>query len=104
MKPILFAALAAICAAASTAMARKDGGYCGGHSSAFGVVLALGLTLWATRRAGARLAPGLPGDRARIVAALVIVLVSIPWITAELGFFVGNRVSKQRCEAIVRSR
>jgi hypothetical protein len=48
--------------------------------------------MWATRRAGARFAPRLPGDRARIVAALVIVLVSIPWIAAELGFFVGNRV------------
>jgi hypothetical protein len=59
---------------------------------ALGVALALGLTLWATRRAGARFAPRLPGDRARMVAALVIVLVSIPWIAAELGFFVGNSV------------
>jgi hypothetical protein len=59
---------------------------------ALGVGLALVLTMWATRRAGARFAPRLPGDRARIVAALVIVLVSIPWIAAELGFFVGNRV------------
>jgi hypothetical protein len=59
---------------------------------ALGVALALGLTAWATRRAGARFAPRLPGDRARIVAAVVIVLVSIPWITAELGFFIGNRV------------
>jgi hypothetical protein len=59
---------------------------------ALGAALALGLTVWATRRAGARFAPRLPGDRARIVAALVIVLVSIPWITGELGFFIGNRV------------
>jgi len=59
---------------------------------ALGVALALGLTLWATRRAGARFAPGLPGDRVRIVAAVVILLVSIPWIAAELGFFVGNSV------------
>jgi hypothetical protein len=59
---------------------------------ALGVALALGLTVWATRRAGARLAPRLPGDRARLVAAVVIVLVSIPWMTAELGFFIGNRV------------
>jgi hypothetical protein len=59
---------------------------------ALGVALALGLTVWATRRAGARLAARLPGDRVRIVAAVVIVLVSIPWITAELGFFIGNRV------------
>jgi len=59
---------------------------------ALGVALALVLTMWATRRAGAPFAPRLPGDRARIVAALAIVLVSIPWIAAELGFFVGNRV------------
>jgi hypothetical protein len=59
---------------------------------ALGVALALGLTAWATRRAGGGFAPRLPGDRTRIVAAIVIVLVSIPWITAELGFFVGNRV------------
>ena len=59
---------------------------------ALGVALAVALTVWATRRAGVRFAPRLPGDRARIVAALVIVLVSIPWITAELGFFIGNRV------------
>jgi hypothetical protein len=59
---------------------------------ALGVALALGLTVWAARRAGAGLAPRLPGDRVRLVAAAVIVLVSIPWITAELGFFIGNGV------------
>src|SRR6478735_2666379 len=59
---------------------------------ALGVALALALTVWATRRAGAGLAPRLPGDRVRLVAAAVILLVSIPWITAELGFFIGNGV------------
>ena len=59
---------------------------------ALGVALALGLTVWAARRAGAGLAPRLPGDRVRLVAAAVILLVSIPWITAELGFFIGNGV------------
>jgi len=59
---------------------------------ALGVVLALVLTGWATRRGGARLASRLPGDPARIAAAVVIVLISIPWITAELGFFIGNSV------------
>src|SRR5262245_54815924 len=59
---------------------------------ALGVVLALVLTGWATRRGGARLASRLPGDPARIAAAVVIVLVSIPWITAELGVFIGNSV------------
>ena len=59
---------------------------------ALGVALALGLTVWAARRAGAGLAPRLPGDRVRLVAAAVILLVSIPWVTAELGFFIGNGV------------
>lgn len=59
---------------------------------ALGVALALVLTVWATRSAGAGLAPRLPGDRARMVAAVVIVLVSLPWVAAELGFFMGNSV------------
>jgi hypothetical protein len=59
---------------------------------ALGVALALVLSVWAARRAGGGLAPRLPGDRARVVAAVVIVLVSIPWITGELGFYIGNRV------------
>src|SRR5262245_34567765 len=59
---------------------------------ALGVALAVVLTGWATRRAGARFAPRLPGDPARIAAAAVIVLVAIPWIAAELGFSLGNRV------------
>jgi hypothetical protein len=59
---------------------------------ALGVALALGVSVWAARRAGAGLGPRLPGDRARLVAAAVILLVSIPWITAELGFFIGNGV------------
>src|SRR5262245_23641617 len=59
---------------------------------ALGVLLALGLTVWATRRAGAGFAPRLPGDPVRIVVSVLVVLVSIPWITAELGFFIGNGV------------
>jgi hypothetical protein len=57
---------------------------------ALGVVLALVLTVWATRRAGRSLAPSLPGDPVRVAGALFVVLVSIPWIAAELGFFLGN--------------
>lgn len=53
---------------------------------AVGVVVALGLTVAASRRAGAGFHPRLPGDMARIVAAVVVVLLSLPWITAELGF------------------
>jgi hypothetical protein len=53
---------------------------------ALGVVVALGLTTAATRRAGAGFAPARPWDRARVVLALVVALVSLPWIAAELGF------------------
>ena len=66
-----------------------------------GVVLALSLTIAATRRAGVELAPRRPGDPVRIVAALVVVLVSLPWITAELGFhfpgdlFMGEEVLRE---------
>jgi hypothetical protein len=54
--------------------------------AAAGVALALGLTLAAGRRAGWSFAPPRTGDRARIIAAIVLLLVSIPWITAALGF------------------
>jgi hypothetical protein len=59
---------------------------------ALGVAVALALTVWATRRSGAGFAPRLPGDRARIVLTVLVIVVSIPWITAELGFFIGNDV------------
>jgi hypothetical protein len=53
---------------------------------AIGVVLAFSLTVWATRHAGAAIAPRLRGDPIRIAVAVLVVLVSLPWITAELGF------------------
>jgi hypothetical protein len=53
---------------------------------ALGVLVALGLTVAATRRAGTGFAPRLPGDSARVVVALVVGLLSLPWIAAELGF------------------
>ncbi len=53
---------------------------------ALGVAVALGLTFAAARRAGTSFAPRLPGDRARIAVAAVVVLLSLPWLTAELGF------------------
>jgi hypothetical protein len=53
---------------------------------AVGVVLALVLTVAAARRAGAGFAPVSPGDRVRIVAAVMIVLVSLPWFAAEAGW------------------
>ena len=53
---------------------------------AVGVCLALSLTVWAASRAGAGFAPRRGGDPARIAAAVVVVLASLPWLTAELGF------------------
>jgi hypothetical protein len=51
-----------------------------------GVAIALALTLAATRRGGATLAPRRPYDGWRIGIACVVALVSLPWIAAELGF------------------
>lgn len=53
---------------------------------ALGVAIAFGLTLAATSWAGAELAPRRPLDGWRIGIAAVVALVSLPWITAELGF------------------
>ena len=53
---------------------------------AAGVAIALGLTVAATRRAGATLAPRQAWDGWRLVAAVLVALVSLPWIGAELGF------------------
>jgi len=53
---------------------------------AIGVGLAVGLTVAAARVAGAAFAPRRSGDRARIVVAAVTILVSLPWIAAEVGW------------------
>jgi hypothetical protein len=54
---------------------------------ALGVALALGLTVAATRRAGARFVPRLRLDPARVVLAALTLFVSIPWMSALLGFY-----------------
>ena len=54
---------------------------------ALGVALALALTVVAARRAGAGRAARLRLDVARVVIAVLVVLVSIPWIAAILGFY-----------------
>ena len=53
---------------------------------ALGVALALGLTVAAARRAGAAFEQRLPGDPLRLVLAVVVLVLSLPWISAELGF------------------
>ena len=54
---------------------------------AVGVALALGLAVAAMRRAGASFQPRLPGRSACGSSLAVVVLVlSLPWIAAELGF------------------
>jgi hypothetical protein len=53
---------------------------------AAGVALAALLTLAAARRTGIGWAPARPTDRLRVLTALAVVLVSLPWFTAEAGF------------------
>jgi hypothetical protein len=63
---------------------------------AAGVLIALVLTVVATRRAGAGFAQRQPWDGWRLALALAVGLVSLPWIAAELGahfpgdFFMGE--------------
>jgi hypothetical protein len=51
-----------------------------------GLLLALALTMLAARRAGASFAPRLIGDHMRIAAAAVVIVLSLPWVAAEVGF------------------
>jgi hypothetical protein len=69
---------------------------------ALGVLLAFALTLAATRRAGASFAPRRAGDPARLIVAAVVVVLSLPWAAAELGFhlpgdvFLGEELSTEK--------
>jgi hypothetical protein len=54
---------------------------------AAGVALAVGLTCAATLRVGMSFAPRLPGDRVRLLIAAVVIVLSLPWLAAVLGFF-----------------
>jgi hypothetical protein len=53
---------------------------------ALGVAMAGLLTVGATRRAGASFAPRRPWDPVRLIVAAFALLVSLPWLTADLGF------------------
>jgi hypothetical protein len=68
---------------------------------ATGVVIAIGLTAAAARRAGLGFAPRRPWDAARIVASAVVLVLSLPWLTANLGFhfpgdfFMGEELTRE---------
>jgi hypothetical protein len=51
-----------------------------------GVAVALILAVAAWRRAGGSFQPRLPGDPVRLILAVVVLVLSLPWIAAELGF------------------
>jgi hypothetical protein len=51
-----------------------------------GVALALVLAIAAWRRADTSFQPRLPGDLVRVVVAVFVLVLSLPWIAAELGF------------------
>jgi Tol biopolymer transport system component len=59
---------------------------------AVGVVLAIGLTLWAARGGIAR-GVRRRGDRWRVAVVVVLGVVAIPWICAELGWSFGHQNS-----------
>jgi len=59
---------------------------------AVGVCLAIALTVVATRRAGTSFAPRLPGDRIRAVVTAVVLVLSLPWFAADLGWYLPGGV------------
>ncbi len=67
---------------------------------ALGVGLALGLTVAAGRRSGWSVAGRLPLDPVRLGIAAVALVVSIPWIAADLGFFLPDGVFIMRRVAL----
>lgn len=69
---------------------------------ALGVLIALLLTVMAARRGDDALAPRRPWDGWRLVLAIAVILVSLPWIAAELGFhfpgdfFMGEELGREK--------
>ena len=68
---------------------------------ALGVLIALALTAVAARRTGTALAPRRAWDGWRLGLAIVVGLISLPWIAAELGFhfpgefFMGEELGRE---------
>ncbi len=71
---------------------------------ALGVLVALGLTVAAASRSGAAFAPRRQYDGWRVGVAILVAVVSLPWIAAELGFhfpgdfFMGEEPGRRRTE------
>jgi WD40-like Beta Propeller Repeat len=57
---------------------------------AAGVAIALGLTLWHVRRGAIAQPVRVRGDRWRMAIALLVIVVSLPWLAAELGLSFGD--------------
>jgi hypothetical protein len=59
--------------------------------AAAGVVLVAVLAIWTARTIGTGGAtPRRRGDRARVLVAALLLLVSLPWVFADLGIFIGD--------------
>ena len=54
---------------------------------AIGVALVAALTVVAVRAAGVDATPGARGDWLRVVLAVLLALIAVPWIFALLGFY-----------------
>jgi hypothetical protein len=71
-----------------------------------GVALALALTLAAVRSDGAAFAERVRGDRLRLVLGAALLLLALPWLAAEAGFyfpgdlFLGEEVPPVRDEGL----
>jgi hypothetical protein len=57
---------------------------------ATGVLVAFVLTVIALLRGGIGTSMRLAGDRLRVLAVVVLVLIALPWIVADLGFLIGR--------------
>ncbi len=59
--------------------------------AAGGVVLIAAIAIWAARTPGPRgAAPQRPGDRGRLLVFGALLLVTLPWVFAEIGIFIGD--------------
>jgi hypothetical protein len=72
-----------------------------------GVVIAAALTVAAARRAGSSRAPRRPWDTARLLVLAVVFLISLPWLSAELGFhfpgdvFMGEEILAEKDGTVI---